>query len=90
MQFHTRPFKTPPNILKEGEGDGMKDQKGGKREVWWGWEKRGWKLQKNFTISKVRLFARKFRPIYCKYLHVEQKNVERKDTSSLLFVLCQR
>ena len=45
--------------------------KRGEREVWWGWEKRGWKLQTNFKNSKVRLFARKFRPIYCKYLHVE-------------------
>ena len=61
--------------------------KRGDREVWWGWEKRGWKLQKN---SKTRLFARKFRPIYCKYLHVEWKNIKRKNTSSLLFVLWQR
>ena len=38
--------------------------KRGEREVWWGWEKRGWKLQTNFKNSKVRLFARKFRSIY--------------------------
>ena len=25
----------------------MKVKRGGKREVWWGWEKRGWKLPKN-------------------------------------------
>ena len=49
--------------------------KGGEREVWWGLgekrmeiAERGRKLQKN---SKIRLFTRKFRPIYCKYLHEE-------------------
>ena len=45
--------------------------KRGEREVWWSWEKRGWKLQTNFENPKVKLFAGKFRPIYCKYLHVE-------------------
>ena len=49
----------------------MKVKRRGKRKVWWGWEKRGWKLQTNFKNSKVKLFARKLRPIYCKYLHVE-------------------
>ena len=29
------------------------------------------KKKKKKKNSKVRLFARKFRPIYCKYLHVE-------------------
>ena len=32
---------------------------------------RGWELQMNYKNSKVKLFARKFRPIYCKYLHKE-------------------
>ena len=68
----------------------MKAKRGGEREVWWGWEKRGWKLQENFKNLKLRLFARKFRPIYCKYLHVEWKNIKRQNTSSLLFMLCQR
>ena len=33
-------------------------------------------LKKN---SKIRLFARKFRPIYCKYLHVEWKKYSKKE-----------
>ena len=42
---------------------------GGEREVWWTWEKRGWELQTD--NSKIKLFARKFKYIYCKYLHEE-------------------
>ena len=42
MHFHTKPFKTPPKILKEGEGGGRKiKREGGEKEVWWNWEKRG-------------------------------------------------
>ena len=48
----------------------MKVKRGGKGEFGGAGRKR-MKLQKNFKNSKVRLFARKFRPIYCKYLHVE-------------------
>ena len=65
-------------------------KKGGEREVWWTWEKRGWELQTNFKNSKVKLFARKFRPIYCKYLHDEEESTKRKNMSSLLSMLWQR
>ena len=65
----------------------MKVKRGGKREVWWGWEKRCWKLPKN---SKSDNLLRSFRPIYCKCLHEEWKNTKRKNTSSLLSMLWQR
>ena len=58
---------------------------GGKREVWWTWEKRGWKLHIN--SSKIKLLARIFKYIYCKHLHKEKKNAERENTSSLLSML---
>ena len=33
----------------------MKVKRGGReREVWWTWEKRGWKLLMNFKNSKVQ------------------------------------
>ena len=30
MKFHTQTFQTPPNILKEREGGGMKVKRGGR------------------------------------------------------------
>ena len=41
MQFPTKTFQAPPNILKEGEGGGMRmEREGEEGEVWWSWEKR--------------------------------------------------
>ena len=41
----------------------------------------------HINSSKIKLLARKFKYIYCKYLHKEKKNAERKNTSSLLSML---
>ena len=32
--------------------------KRGEREVWWGWEKKGWKLQTNFKKFKSQIVCK--------------------------------
>ena len=56
-------------------------REGKKEEVWWSWEKRVKIADRQFKKKKIKLFAkkslqiklfaRKFKHIYCKYLHGE-------------------
>ena len=60
----------------------MKVKGGGKKEVWWGWEKRGWKLLKN---SKSDNLPGNLDPFIASiYMKSRKKNTKRKNTSSLL------
>ena len=53
-------------------------REGEEEEVWWNWEKRVRIADRQFENqvickknSKIKLFARQFKHIYCKYLHGE-------------------
>ena len=63
-------------------------KKGGKREVWWGWEKRGWKLPKNSKSDNLSGNLDSF--IASIYMKSRKKILKGKNTSSLLSMLWQR